>query len=107
MNYDEEPDQKLGIFSHCAIGSIVNFTKAKEKRIPILGICRGCQILNVSHGGSLWQDLSYAEGVTIKHWQAHHPDLATHSIEIEEDSVLYHVLGEKSDGELFPSSSDS
>ncbi|MBO4110701.1 gamma-glutamyl-gamma-aminobutyrate hydrolase family protein [Streptococcus suis] len=96
LNYDEEPDQKLGdIFPLRDWFDSQLLQKAKEKRIPILGICRGCQIINVSHGGSLWQDLSYAEGVTIKHWQAHHPDLATHSIVIEEDSVLYHVLGEK------------
>ena len=30
---------------------------ARSRRLPIVGICRGCQILNVAFGGTLWQDL--------------------------------------------------
>lgn len=30
---------------------------AVSKKIPVLGICRGMQVINVSFGGSLWQDL--------------------------------------------------
>lgn len=32
--------------------------QAYEKKIPILGICRGLQIINVAFGGNLYQDLS-------------------------------------------------
>ena len=31
---------------------------ASEHRIPMLGICRGMQLLNVACGGSLYQDIS-------------------------------------------------
>ena len=31
--------------------------EAVRRKMPILGICRGCQILNVRFGGTLWQDL--------------------------------------------------
>jgi len=30
---------------------------ARRRRLPIVGVCRGCQILNVAFGGTLWQDL--------------------------------------------------
>ncbi len=32
-------------------------SRALEKRIPVFGICRGIQVLNVALGGTLWQDL--------------------------------------------------
>lgn len=30
---------------------------ARQRRLPIFGICRGCQLLNVAFGGTLYQDL--------------------------------------------------
>ena len=30
---------------------------ARARRLPILGVCRGCQLVNVGFGGTLWQDL--------------------------------------------------
>jgi len=33
---------------------------AADRKIPILGICRGMQILNVAFGGNLYQDISLA-----------------------------------------------
>ena len=66
---------------------------AKERRIPIMGICRGHQIINVAHKGSLYQDLpAFA---TIKHSQSQRAELPTHSMVIEKDSELYTLLGEE------------
>ena len=44
---------------------------AEENGIPVLGICRGAQIINVAHGGTLYQDLSYRKELTLKHMQGH------------------------------------
>ena len=35
---------------------------ARARRLPVWGICRGFQVLNVFFGGSLWQDLELQRG---------------------------------------------
>lgn len=55
---------------------IALYHAAKERCIPIFGICRGLQIINVAEGGSLHQELP--EPTTIRHytendeWTQHH-----------------------------------
>lgn len=66
---------------------------AEEQGKPVLGVCRGAQIINVAHGGSLYQDIGYRSGTTFKHEQGHTPDLPTHSLKVKEGSHLAHVLG--------------
>ena len=43
--------------------------QAHAKKMPILGICRGLQILNVAFGGNLFQDISLGgKNVTRLFW---------------------------------------
>lgn len=62
---------------------------------PILGICRGVQILNAVCGGTLYQDCSLAENSNVKHWQGNQPTHRTHTIWIEKESVLHDIFGDK------------
>lgn len=64
-------------------------------KIPILGICRGCQILNVAMGGNLYQDLSYIDGVKIKHDNLTKQTFLSHKITIEKDSFLGRIYEEE------------
>ncbi|BDR61197.1 gamma-glutamyl-gamma-aminobutyrate hydrolase family protein [Lactobacillus xylocopicola] len=66
---------------------------AEEKHKPILGICRGAQIINVAHGGSLYQDIGYRPEKTYKHDQGHTPDLPTHEVKVQTGSHLAQILG--------------
>ena len=67
---------------------------AVERGIPILGICRGHQMLNVVFGGTLYQDLpSQIKTGLIKHRQQAPGWYGTHRVEIEKNSVLAKVLG--------------
>lgn len=62
-------------------------------RKPLLGICRGHQLLNVACGGTLYQDLSELPGVCLKHRQeTPFGDLA-HRVTIAEDSQLADLFG--------------
>lgn len=66
---------------------------AADRQIPILGICRGVQIMNVALGGTLYQDIySQAEGKLIKHSQDLDRAYASHLVYIDEDSMLSKIM---------------
>jgi putative glutamine amidotransferase len=66
---------------------------AREGRIPVLGICRGMQMINIKFGGTLYQDLkrdNYSEtGFQVEHKQGGGRGEATHTVTLTEpDSRL-------------------
>lgn len=68
---------------------------AFDKGLPILGICRGFQLVNVMLGGSLYQDLSYREGTFIQHNQLSNSDIPVHSINVNPDSHFASLTPDK------------
>jgi len=60
---------------------------------PILGICRGIQLLNVALGGTLYQDLASEVKDSIAHRQHQRSIYASHPVAIEEGSLLHKVTG--------------
>lgn len=94
--YGEEPSQKLGGILPKRDDFDGNLIKlAMKAKKPILGICRGYQLLNVVNGGSLYQDLSFIEGCYIKHNQASLSNIPTHTIKIKKGTKLREILGEE------------
>ena len=66
--------------------------QAVERQIPVLGICRGCQLINVAFGGSLIQDIpSQVSGSTVNHNQEEAREIATHSVRITPGSRLHQI----------------
>jgi len=55
---------------------------AHERRLPVWGVCRGLQVLNVYLGGTLWQDLPSQAPGEIDHSQTERPDLLAHTVEV-------------------------
>ncbi len=65
-----------------------------ERRLPVLGICRGVQLLNVAAGGSLYQDIeSQLLGKAIKHQQGAPRWQHSHEITVESGSHVERMLG--------------
>ena len=64
---------------------------------PILGICRGIQVLNVALGGTLYQDIhsQIKDRVLIKHSQDAPKWYPTHSISVEEGSKIWESFKQK------------
>ena len=55
---------------------------------PVLGICRGLQLINVAFGGSLYQDIPEQHANPIAHYHADHYDQHFHSITFTDGSGL-------------------
>ena len=66
---------------------------ARERRLPVLAICRGIQILNVALGGTLVQDLSSERPSEVKHDQPHDRAARTHDVTIAAGSKLAVATG--------------
>lgn len=95
--YGQEPLPKIGeIWPARDHFDILLLKLAEEKGLPVLGICRGAQIINVAHGGSLYQDLAYRQELTYKHMQGHTPSLPTHGMQVVKGSHLAKILGKTS-----------
>ncbi len=66
---------------------------ALESGKPILGICRGHQLLNVACGGTLLQDLSEASNSCLKHYQNGRQYEVMHQVKTASGSLLENWLG--------------
>lgn len=95
-NYGQEPSQKIGeIFPERDTYEMILLEESKKRNIPILGICRGFQLINVAAGGTLYQDLSLIPGNILKHNQVSNPTLKTHKVEIKENSFISSIFGKE------------
>jgi len=95
-NYEQEPNPKLGeTFPERDTYDMLLLEESKKRNIPIIGICRGFQLINVAAGGTLYQDLSLIPGNILKHDQVSNPTLKTHKVEIKENSVISSIFGKE------------
>jgi len=69
------------------------FQKALKASLPVLGICRGIQIINVALGGTLYQDIETQLKGAIKHPCYDTPRDKVHEVTVTEDSLLYRASG--------------
>ncbi len=103
-HYDEDRSELCGrIDSDRDTVEITLARWALEDHKPLLGVCRGLQVLNVAAGGSLYQDVLAQHPGAIKHdYYPYHGeftrDRLSHDVQIESGSRLGRLLG----GPIFP-----
>ncbi len=67
---------------------------ALEKNIPILGVCRGMQLLNIVCGGTLYQDLRDEYAGSMEHCRRELPrNSVIHTVHIVAGSRMEKILG--------------
>ena len=93
--YGEEPVAEIGVtlperdaFEMALVGM------ALRRGMPVFGICRGMQVLNVALGGTLYQDLpSQWEWDVLKHRQETPKWQPTHEVRVRDGSYIAEVMG--------------
>ena len=70
--------------------------EAFHRQIPMLGICRGIQVMAAALDGKVFQDIYVqGEGAKIKHSQDMPRHNVSHTVYIEEGSMLQSIFGNK------------
>ena len=99
----EDVDPKLyGAPAHPKLGAVnaqrdatelALFNAARERKLPVLAICRGIQLVNVACGGTLYQDLPSERSSSIQHDQPSDRAARTHDVTITPGSRLAAATG--------------
>ncbi len=92
--YGAEPEETIrGVNTERDSFEVELVHKAHERKMPVMGICRGLQVINVALGGTLIQDLPSHTGVhghDITGEGVYEPHLKA---KVEENSRLATVIG--------------
>lgn len=102
-HYGELMGSKIGPISPGRDEHELNLAKnvIEKSEMPVLGICRGYQLLNVACGGKLYQDLyqvplELKNNLDINHSMYGSPKYnPVHKVEINKNSKFYEILNKK------------
>ncbi len=92
--FDAEPAPKLGkVHPERDSVELALIEAAFIRKMPIFGICRGMQILNVALGGNVYQDMDseYHSKKLLKHMQQAARGVATHYVMVTPDTLLNRI----------------
>ena len=93
--YNEDPIPENGTPDELRDRYDVSLIKsAVEYQLPVLGICRGMQVINTVFGGSLYQDINvqYADKKPMCHSQNEERSVTTQTASVVTDSLLYSIV---------------
>ena len=88
QNVEQERDEfEFGLIAH-----------ARSARLPVFGICRGLQVMNVALGGTLVQDIPSQMAGSLEHTIAVPPCAVAHEVWVSRGSRLWTLMQEKMAG---------
>lgn len=94
LRYGQQPHPQLGTVQTIKDETdLLVIAAAERRRLPIFAICFGMQVLNVSRGGTLIQDINSQVVGAIKHEQGPPRDRPSHRIRLSENTRLSDVAG--------------
>ena len=94
--YGQTPRPRLGKLLEARSGfERALLEQAVRRRMPVLGVCGGMQLLNVVCGGTLFQDLSERPNTAV-HEQPAQKHLAHHTVQLTSGSLLASIYGAES-----------
>jgi putative glutamine amidotransferase len=92
--YGAEPHPKLGPVEPALDAFELAVARCADARgIPVLGVCRGCQTLNVARGGTLHQHVPDVVDGSVAHRQTASGRETSHAVRIEPGSRLAEIVG--------------
>ena len=92
--YGAEREPECGAANHVLDALQMRlFHAAKKRGLPILGICRGCQLINVAMGGTLVQDIPKHFG-TLHQMPKDHESPFYHDVNIVPGTMLHEIMGD-------------
>ena len=92
--YGAEPHERLGpVEPGLDAFELAVVRRADALGIPVLGICRGCQVINVARGGTLHQHVPDVSDGSVAHRQAESGRETTHDVRIDPESRLAAIVG--------------
>lgn len=96
LTFGEEPHVGLGdVYPERDRLEFLLIDAALQRGKPILGICRGMQVLNAAMGGTLYQDLSREWQGRIQHSQCAARAHLSHTVHVEPGSLLARLLDDQ------------
>jgi putative glutamine amidotransferase len=93
FHFGQTPHPQLGFIDEARdLFELALYKAAKHKVIPVLGICRGIQLINVAEGGTLHQHLP-ALPEMIQHSQVNSDGSLFHEMRLDSSSLLAKAYG--------------
>lgn len=89
QRYGREPHPQLGaVHPEKDATDLLALAEVDDRAMPLLAICFGLQVLNVSRGGTLIQDIVSQHPEAIKHEQGAPRDRHSHRVRLLGDSIV-------------------